>query len=201
MRKKLTILLLALSLILALLPLSANRSFTARPEKLLSDILNHEVTLSVDQVAKLIVLEDSTFQLIDLRTAEEYGRLNIPGSVNIPYRDLISKDPDIYLNNKNIKNIFYSNGDIDANYALVYTRGLGYKNTYAMNGGLSEWLSTIIDTKFSGERISARENALFEIRTKAGKQFTELNSLPDSLKLKYLESKKFSAKKLDGGCE
>jgi hypothetical protein len=31
--------------------------------------------------------------------------------------------------------------------------------------------------------------------------FTTLNSLPDSLKAKFLESKKFSAKKLDGGCE
>jgi hypothetical protein len=31
--------------------------------------------------------------------------------------------------------------------------------------------------------------------------FTELNSLPDSLKAKYLESRKFSSKKLDGGCE
>lgn len=201
MRKKLTILLLVLSLILALLPLSSNRSFTTRPEKLLSAILTPEATLSVDQVAKLIVFEDSTFQLIDLRTPGEYGKLNIPGSVNVPYSELISKDPDIYLNNKNIKNIFYSNGDIDANYALVYTRGLGYRNTYVMDGGLSEWLGTIIDTKFKGERISARENALFEIRSKAGKMFTEMNTLPDSLKLKYMESKKFSAKKLDGGCE
>jgi hypothetical protein len=31
--------------------------------------------------------------------------------------------------------------------------------------------------------------------------FTELNNLPDSLKAAFLESKKFSAKKLDGGCE
>lgn len=201
MRKKITVLLLLLSLILALLPLSANRSFTARPEKLLSEIFTPEVTMSVDQVARLIVTGDSTFQLIDLRTPGEYSKLNIPGSINIPYSDLIRKDPDIYLNNNNIKNIFYSNGDVDANYALVYARGLGYGNTYMMYGGLSEWLNTVMNTKFSGERISARENALFEIRTKAGKLFAELNSLPDSLKLKYMESKKFSAKKLDGGCE
>jgi hypothetical protein len=31
--------------------------------------------------------------------------------------------------------------------------------------------------------------------------FTEINSLPDSLRMKLLESKKLQAKKLDGGCE
>jgi hypothetical protein len=31
--------------------------------------------------------------------------------------------------------------------------------------------------------------------------FTEINSLPDSLKLKFIQSKHFAAKKLDGGCE
>ena len=201
MRKKFTVLLLPLSLMLALLPLSANRSFTSRPDNLLSGVLAPEVSFSVDQVARFIVLEDSTFQLIDLRSAEEFKKLCIPGSLNVPYADFIKNDPDIYLNNKNIKTIFYSNGDFDSNYAMVYSRGLGYTGTYVMNGGLSEWVNTVMESRFSGERISARENALFEIRTKAGKLFTEINTLPDSLKMKFMESKKFSARKLDGGCE
>ncbi|MFZ0280150.1 MAG: rhodanese-like domain-containing protein [Bacteroidales bacterium] len=200
MRKKITTLLLPLSLILALLPLSANRSFTGKPDNLLSDVLVPDVTLSVDQVARLIVLEDSTFQLIDLRSSEDFRKLCIPGSANVPYPDFIKNDPEIYLGNKNIKTIFYSNGDFDSNYAMVYARGLGYAS-YVMAGGLSEWLSTIMETRFTGGRISARENALFEIRSKAGKLFSELNTLPDSLKVKFMESKKFSAKKLDGGCE
>jgi hypothetical protein len=70
-----------------------------------------------------------------------------------------------------------------------------------MEGGVSEWRKIIIETKFTGDRITARENALFETRKRAGDMFTELNSLPDSLKTRFLESKRFSAKKLDGGCE
>jgi hypothetical protein len=58
-----------------------------------------------------------------------------------------------------------------------------------------------MNSSFSGDRISARENAIFEIRTKAKKLFAEINSLPDSLKLQFIESKKLEAKKLDGGCE
>ena len=70
-----------------------------------------------------------------------------------------------------------------------------------MEGGVSEWFKTIIEAKFSGDRITARENSLFETRKRAGDMFTELNSLPDSMKTRFLESKRFSAKKLDGGCE
>jgi hypothetical protein len=58
-----------------------------------------------------------------------------------------------------------------------------------------------MNSSFSGERISARENALFETRTRAKKLFAEMNSLPDSLKMKYVNSKHLAAKKLDGGCE
>jgi len=200
-RKEFSVLLLLLSLILALLPLSANRSFTAKPDKLLSDVLNEDVSFTVDRVAEFITREDNTVQLIDLRSPEEFRKQAIPGAVNIPYPEFVAKDPEIWLGNKNVRNIFYSAGDVESNYALVYARGLGYENSYVMAGGVREWIRTVMETKFTGDRITARENALFETRRRAGEMFTELNSLPDSLKMKFLESKKFSAKKLDGGCE
>jgi rhodanese-related sulfurtransferase len=200
-RIKFSLLLILLGILLAFLPLSANRSFTVKPLRLLSDVLNKEASFSVDQIAEFMVREDSTIQLIDLRSSEESKRITMPGAINIPYPEFIQKDPEIYLNKKAIKNIFFSNGDIESSYALVYARGLGYKNTYLMEGGVSEWSKTIIETRFSGDRITARENALFETRKRAGEMFTELNSLPDSLKTRFLESKRFSAKKLDGGCE
>ena len=84
---------------------------------------------------------------------------------------------------------------------MVYARGMGYKNSYVMEGGLSEWFNTVMESKFTGDRISARENALFETRTKAAQLFTEFNSMPDSLKAVFMAVEQFSAKKLDGGCE
>lgn len=193
--------LVMLSLILALLPLTANRSFTAEPANLLAEVLDDENSFTADQVAGFIVRDDPAFQLIDLRSADEFRKQALPGAVNVPYGEFMRSDPDIWLRNEKIRTIFYSTGDLEADYALVYARGLGYKNSFVMAGGINEWIRTVIDTKFTGERITARENALFETRRRAGELFTELNSLPDSLKLKYLESKKFSAKKLDGGCE
>lgn len=200
-RKEFSALLVLLSLVLALLPLTANRSFTAKPAGLLSEVLDDEASFTADQVAGFIVREDPSFQLIDLRSTEEFRKQALPGAVNVPYGEFMRSDPDIWLSNEKIRTVFYSTGDLEADYALVYARGHGYENSYVMAGGITEWIRTVIDTKFAGERITARENAIFETRKRAGEMFTELNSLPDSLKLKYLESKKFSARKLDGGCE
>jgi rhodanese-related sulfurtransferase len=200
-REKITALLLSTGVILALLPLTGNRSFSGKPEKVLSEILNKDAFFSVDQVARFIVKEDSTVQLIDVRSTEVYRKNTMPGSVNIPYGDFVGNDPDKYLNNRNIKNIFISDDDYESCLAMAYSKGLGYSNSYVMKGGLKEWTSTVMESKFTGERISAGENALFETRTRAARLFNEMNSLPDSLKLKFMESRKFSAKKLDGGCE
>lgn len=200
-RREISALLVLLSLILAFLPLTANRSFTVKPDFLLTGVLDEATSFTVDQVADLIVREDTAFLLIDLRSADEYSKQAIPGAVNVPYAEFIRSDPEKWLGNRQTRTIFYSAEDLESDYALVYARGLGYENSYIMDGGLTEWITTVIETKFTGERITARENALFETRRRAGELFTELNSLPDSLKMKYLESKKFSARKLDGGCE
>ncbi len=200
-REKFSIVLISLGFILALLPLSANKSFLARPVKLLTEVMDENKYLTVDQVARLIVSEDSALQIIDLRSPEEFSSINIPGSLNIPYERILENEYDGYLNNGNTRKIFYSNGDYYSNYAMVIACGLNYSNVFVMKGGLNEWYNTIMNSQFKGNRISARENALFETRTKARRLFTEINSLPDSLKLKFMEDKQIAAMKLDGGCE
>ena len=184
-----------------MLPHSANRSFIVKPDKLLSAIMDQESYFTVDQVARFIISEDSTIQIIDIRDAEVYNKSNIPGSANIPYEDFLEEAPDIIINNKSIKYILYSDGDLDSNFAFTLAQGLNCKNTYVMKGGHNEWNNTIMNSSFSGEKISARENALFETRARASKLYTDINSLPDSLKIKYMESKRMEAKKLDGGCD
>ena len=78
---------------------------------------------------------------------------------------------------------------------------MNFKNTYVMKGGMNEWFNTVMNSSFIGEKISARENAIFETRTRARKLFTDINSLPDSLKLKFIEARQLASKSLDGGCE
>ena len=200
-REKLSAVLLSLGLVLALLPLSSGRSLIVRPADVLSQAVSSRTEFTVDQVARMIAGEDSTLRLIDLRPENEFRAASIPGSINIPYSTFLDKDPDRFLNDRKMKYVFLSDDDLYPGYALVISRGLRYENTYVMRGGMTEWVNTILNTGFSGERISPRENALFENRLRAGKMYAEFNSLPDSLKLKYSSSKHISARKLDGGCE
>ena len=200
-REKFSAGLLCMGLILAILPLSGNRSLVVRPKALLPEVLDEKTYFTVDQVARFIVSEDTTVQIIDLRSPDEFRNMNIPGSINAPYPDILKSDPGSLFSNEKIRSILYSNGDFDSNSALVIAMGLNYKNVFVMRGGMNEWFDTVMNSSFNGEKISARENAIFETRTRARNMFTALNSLPDSLKMKFLEGKRITAKKLDGGCE
>lgn len=200
-RQIISSILLLLGALLALLPLSGKYSLHAKPGIVLAAALNDSNSFTADQVARFVVTEDSTLQLIDLRTPAEYRICNIPGSVNIPYAEFLKKDPAPYLDDPKMRHIFYSNDEIYAGYAQTLAIGLGYKNCFVMKGGLNAWYATIMNSEFTGNKISARENALFETRVKARNLFNEVNSMPDSLKLAYIASRRFDPKKLDGGCE
>lgn len=197
-RVKYSIVLVLLGFILAILPQS--KSFNTDPGKVLAGISDENVFYTADQVARLIASEDSTLRFIDLRPADEFRSLSLPGAINLPFDKIITSKLRSALGNGSTKNIIYSDGEIHASYVTVISRELGFDNTWALKGGMNEWITTVMNSTFSGERISARENAIFEARTKAKRIFSEFNSLPDSLKAR-LYSLKSEKKKLDGGCE
>lgn len=200
-RIKLSVVLMGAGLILAFLPYNASKTFQMKPDELVAEALNNEIYFSVDQVARFVNNEDSAIRIVDLRSREEFLECNIPGSVNIPFNDFLNPDWEGYINQKTVKNIFYGNGEETANVAWTIATGLGYKNNFVMKGGMNEWYKTVMLSNFEGDRITPRENALFETRLKARRLFTQLNSLPDSLKMQFLEAKRLEESQLDGGCE
>lgn len=199
-RIKITVLLVGLGVLLAFMPNTSSKTFKLKPDELLAKSASEEIYFSVDQVARFVNSEDSTIQLVDLRSAEEFRKCNIPGSLNIPFEDLLKPDFSGYFNQKNIRIVFYGNSEQFANMAWTIATGLGYENSFVMKGGLNEWYKVVMLTRFEGETITPRENALFENRYKARDIFNQINSLPDSLKTKYFDAKRLQQKKLDGGC-
>jgi rhodanese-related sulfurtransferase len=200
-RIKITVLLVSLAILLAFMPNPSSKTFKLKPDELLAKSASEEIYFSVDEVARFLNTEDSTIQLVDLRSEEEFRKCNIPGSVNIPFDDLLNPAWSGYFSQKNIRTVFYGNSDQNANVAWTIATGLGFQNCFVMKGGLNEWFKTVMLTRFEGEKITPRENALFENRYKARTIFTQINSLPDSLKTKYFDAKKLQQSKLDGGCE
>ena len=93
-RAKFSVVLLCLGLILALIAsFQETAHLLSDLRNLLSELLDNNTYYSVDQVARFIVSEDSTVQIIDLRTPEEFRTVNIPGSINIPYKKLLDRNP------------------------------------------------------------------------------------------------------------
>lgn len=200
-RIRFSILLIGLGVILSFLPFNTAKSFHLNSDELLLKSVSDDIYFSVDQVAHFINNEDTTFQLIDVRSAEQFKAFNIPGSINIPFSDFANPKWEVYLSQKELKNIYYGNGDQTASYAWTISTGLNYGNNFIMKGGLNEWYKTVMLSQFEGENITPRENALFENRFNARKIFAQINSLPDSLKKNYFNAKQLQASKLDGGCE
>lgn len=200
-RIKYSVLLVGVGIILAFLPFNASKSFQLKSNELLTKSASEEIYFSVDQVARFVNSEDSTVQIIDLRDAEEFKVCNIPGSINIPFHELLNPLWEPVLNQKQVKNILYGNDDQTANYAWTIITGMGYDNNYVMKGGLNEWFKTVMLSHYSGEKITPAENARFENRLNARKTFTQINSLPDSLKTRFFNAKMLKESKLDGGCE
>ena len=199
-RIQITVLLVGLGILLAFMPNPSSKTFKLKPVELLEKSGSEEIYFSVDEVARFVNTEDSTVQLIDLRSSAEFRKCNIPGAVNIPFEDLLNPVWSVYFKQKNMRTIFYGNGDQNANVAWTIATGLGAENCFVMKGGLNEWFKTVMLTKFEGDKITPRENALFENRYKARDIFTQINSLPDSLKTKYFDAKRLERTKLDGGC-
>ncbi len=77
----------------------------------------------------------------------------------------------------------------------------GYVGSMIMQGGMNEWYRVVMQSTYAGDRITAAENARFEVRYRARDFFTRMNSMPDSMKTAFLEVKRNKEAELVGGCE
>ncbi len=114
------------------------------PKDLLLAIADETRFYSTDDVAHMIIGQDPSLQLIDVRDTAEYAKFHLPGALNIPLEKILDgKNLDL-LGAEEQQHVFYSDGTIRANQAWVLTRRMGYNNTYVMKGGLNRWVETIM---------------------------------------------------------
>lgn len=146
-------------------------------EEMLLQIMSDEKVFSTDEVAEMLISGDPLLQLIDVRTPEEFEKFSLPGAINIPLADLLTKDEAGHYKwndviNQDVKvNVFYSNGDIYASRAWALCTRLKFKNSYFMNGGLNGWFETIIQPKAPLVSASVEEEKLYQFRLGARQYF------------------------------
>lgn len=157
-----------LALIIAAVPQNTTHAFKLSAEQLLEEANSGIQYYTPDEIASMIINEDPTLQLIDVRNAEEFEQFSLPGAINIPLTDILSEDWKDLLDQDLKINIFYSNGTLTSDKAWMITRQMGYENNYVLMGGLNYWVETIMDPEAPQSTSPNEEFARYDFRRGAG---------------------------------
>jgi sulfur-carrier protein adenylyltransferase/sulfurtransferase len=160
----LLIVFVGLGLILAAVPQNTTLKYKLTANEMLIAANNSVLYYTTDEVADLIVQNDPTIQLIDVRTPDEFEKFALPKAINIPLADLLSDEYRDYLDQDVYSNIFYSNGTTDALKAWMIAKQIGWANNFVMQGGLNYWAETIMNPKAPPSTSANDEIAKYEFR-------------------------------------
>lgn len=200
----LAVFLIPLGLIIAAIPENTTRPYKLTAEELLVEAKEGGQFISTDEVADVIIRNDPSVMLIDVRDQSEYEKYHLPGAVNIPLIEILNDEYVDYLNQDIKTNIFYSNGNTIANQAWMITRQLGYKNNYVLAGGLNYWTETILNPSEPPSVSADDEFARYDFRKAAssalgGGGAVELQVTDDAKPLKPIVTQP-KKKRVQGGC-
>jgi rhodanese-related sulfurtransferase len=194
-----------LGLIIAAVPQNKTKPYKLTAEELLAEANTRSQYIAPETVADMMVKKDPSFQLIDVRSQDEFEKFNLEGSINIPITDLLSDKYTEILDQEGKMNIFYSNGTITANEAWMITRQLGYKNNFVLEGGLNYWFEAILNPKKPASTSPDEEFAKYDFRKSAGQAIGGGAIIPAETKAPLTSPKptiqaKPKKKKAAGGC-
>ena len=178
-------------------------------EQLLSNVLSPERYISTDQLAEKIIDRDPSFIMVDVRDAESYKNYSLPNAINIPLKNLLDEEYEVYLNQAQFDIIFYSNDNLYADQAWVLGNRLGYNNLRVLEGGMNEWYATIINPAIPEEKMAAQDFDLYTSRKAASMFFGVM--YPEQIQMEQpvvqkpapkqvIPVKKKKKKPVEGGC-
>ncbi len=171
------------------------------PLLLLTELVQPTRFVSTDQVARMMIANDPSLMLMDVRNNAAYRAFSLPGAINLPIDSLMGENFITMLGVPGTKVVFFSNDDIEANKMWQLTKRLGYTNIYVMKGGLNHWMETIIKPvkPSDDEPYTAFETYMF--RKGAQQFFTGTktdNSTSSKVEIKVRRRAKTSV--VAGGC-
>lgn len=173
-----------------------------KPEALLWEIIQPTRYVTTDQVAKMIIQNDPTLELVDVRSAEEYNKFSLDGAINVPLDSILNSSSLAFFGIPGVKVVLLSDDDIKADQAWVIAKRLGYKSIYVMTGGLNNWIETIIQPKEPSETDPETDFELYTFRKGAQLYFTgaKVDTTAPDINNKIVVQRKKKAKVASGGC-
>jgi rhodanese-related sulfurtransferase len=152
-------------------------------------------SVSVDELALMLINGDNRFQIIDFRIPEKYREFRLPKSINLTYDNLFGKDADKLLSVKNMRNIFVDDNETNEKKAAYIASELGY-DVYILTGGLNSFKETILNFKKPAAINTLQEADTYRFREKASKIIPGI--IDENMKKGTDDKKK--TKRVLGGC-
>ena len=197
----LSIIIICAGFVAAILPQKQNSSIELDARQLLYELQLENHLISVDEMANALSNNDPEYQLIDLRTEEEFKLSSLPGALNIPISRLFDPEFTPYLDQVARKNVFYSNGTTLSSQAWMLTRQKGYKNNYILQGGLNHWHKTVLQPEKPESTMDIDALRVYQTRLGARQFFTGdggQSNMTSAAPKKPVPAKKKT--KVSGGC-
>ncbi|WMI66750.1 rhodanese-like domain-containing protein [Aestuariibaculum sp. YM273] len=180
-----------------------------RSKQLLSHAISPERYISTDQLSHILISQDPSFILVDVRDESSYNSYALPNAINIPLPKLLDEDSLTYLNQDQFDVVFYSNDTFLADQAWMLCDRLGFKNLHVLKGGLNIWYTTIINPTKPNETMPEADFKLYATRKAASMYYgvaypdqnlgAELPTVPTTPK-KVITVEKKKKRKAEGGC-
>ena len=143
-----------------------DRSTTRVNIKELTNIsLKDDHSINAYELAEWIIKGKYDYRLIDLRNPEVFSQYNIPGSENIPIRNIIDSD---LMRNEKI--VLYSDEETVAAQGWFLLNADNFKNVYIVEGGLTCWKDQVLFPKLPADPTK-EQLALFEKKKEVCKFF------------------------------
>lgn len=180
-----------------------------KPEELLSNTISPERYMTTDRLAHILINQDPSFILIDVRDEKSFASYTLPNAINIPLEKLFDEGSDSYLNQNQFDVVLFSNDHFYADQAWILCNRLGYKNMRVLKGGINEWFTTIINPLKPTDNMPATDFELYATRKAASMFFGVV--YPEQVKVDAPVIKKEAPKKVitiekkkkapaEGGC-
>lgn len=189
----LALLLLIAAVGLAILPQTNNKDEVSA-DLLLEELNDQTRFLSTDQVAKIIIDQDPSILLVDVRSPKEFAAFTLPGAMNIPFENLLEDEYAYTLKDVTRSIVLFSNGDIKAEQAWLLCKRMGLNHLHIMKGGLNCWAETILMPIEPPQTAPAEDHNLYQARLGAKQYFTGVNPVipakPEAKKEAIIPAKK-----------
>lgn len=180
-----------------------------KPEELLSNSISPERYMTTDRLAHIIINQDPSFLLIDVRDEKSFESYSLPNAINIPLEKLFDEETEGFLNQNQYDVVLFSNDNFYADQAWILCNRLGYKHMRVLKGGINEWFATVINPLKPAENLPAEAHELFSTRKAASMFFGVV--YPEQVKVETPKIVKVAPKKVitiekkkkapaEGGC-